>query len=185
MTQRATDEDGGGQRANTEPCAQDSEASLDLAAFLPYRLSILQLAVSRCLAQIYGRRFALSRHEWRALAVLAQEAPLTAVEVAERTSMDKVQVSRAVAKLIAAGRVKRETDPEDRRRAPLSPTSEGRAIYRRIVPLVKARERDLTSALTPAEARALDGILDKLHDRALELLHNEPPGPGSGTASAD
>ncbi len=107
--------------------------------------------------------------------MLAQESPLTAVEVAERTSMDKVQVSRAVAKLIAAGRISRETDPEDRRRAPLSPTPEGRAVYRRIVPLVKARERDLTSALTPAEARALDGILDKLHRRALDLLGEAAP----------
>jgi DNA-binding MarR family transcriptional regulator len=113
--------------------------------------------------------------------VLAQESPLTSAEVAARTSMDKVQVSRAIAKLIATGRVARGTDPRDRRRGPLTPTPEGRAVYRRIVPLVKARERDLTSALTPAEARALDRIIDKLHRRALELQREGTPGRGPST----
>lgn len=89
--------------------------------------------------------------------------------------MDKVQVSRAVAKLIAAGRVRRTSDPKDRRRGYLRPTPAGRALYRRIVPLVKARERQLTSVLTPAEARALDRILDKLHRRARDLQHEPAP----------
>lgn len=154
------------------PPAADADQRLDLRSFLPYRLSILQLAVSRSLARIYATQFNLSRYEWRALAVLAQEAPLTAVALAERTSMDKVQVSRAVARLIAAGRVARETDPKDRRRAPLRLTPAGRALYRRIVPLAKARERQLTSALTPAEQRALDRIIEKLHRRAEDLQHD-------------
>lgn len=179
-------EDGGRARDARPPAAVAAarESGLDLASFLPYRLSILQLAVSRSLARIYGKRFALSRHEWRALAVLARESPLTAVEIAERTSMDKVQVSRAIAKLIAAGRVTRGSDPNDRRRAPLRPTSEGRAVYRGIVPLVKARERELTSALTPSEARALDRIIDKLHRRALDLQHEVPPTRGSRIGAA-
>ena len=83
--------------------------------------------------------------------------------------------NRAIAKLIAAGRVTRGSDPNDRRRAPLRPTAEGRAVYRGIVPLVKARERELTSALTPSEARALDRIIDKLHRRALDLRHDVSP----------
>ena len=149
--------------------AIDAEAKLDLAGFLPYRLSILQLAVSRSLARIYGDRFDLSRHEWRVLAVLGQEAPLTAMEVGQRTSLDKVQVSRAIAKLVAAGRVARETDPADRRRAPLRPTAEGRAVYRQIVPLVKARERALKEALSTGELAALEGIIDKLRERARSL----------------
>jgi len=155
----------------------DAAATLDLDRFLPYRLSVLQLAVSRSLARIYGARFDLSRHEWRVLAVLAREAPVTATGIAARTNMDKVQVSRAVAGLIAAGRIRRMTDPRDRRRGYLRPTPAGRALYRRIVPLVKAREEQLTSALTPAEVRALDRILDKLHRRAQDLQHDPAPNP--------
>lgn len=162
MTHKSSEPPGG-------PRASVAGPHLELDRFLPYRLSVLQLAVSRSLAQIYAERFDLTRYEWRVLAVLAREAPLTAAEVAERTSMDKVQVSRAVARLIAAGRLARETDPMDRRRAPLRPTPAGRALYRQIVPLAKARERQLTSALTPTETRVLDRILDKLHRRAQDL----------------
>lgn len=158
---RPADSDGRATRA--------AEPRLELESFLPYRLSILQLAVSRSLARIYATRFNLGRYEWRVLAVLAQEAPLTAVEIAERTSMDKVQVSRAVAKLIAGRRIARETDPTDRRRAPLRPTAKGLALYRQIVPLAKAHERKLIGALTKAEVRTLNRIIDKLRRRARDL----------------
>jgi DNA-binding MarR family transcriptional regulator len=177
VTDRLAERAGGRRAEAGEAPGAGAAPDLDLDRFLPYRLSVLQLAVSRALARIYARRFDLSRHEWRALAVLAREAPLTAGEVAARTSMDKVQVSRAIAKLIASGRVCRATDPADRRRAPLRPTAKGRALYRRIVPLVKAREAELTSVLTPAEARALDRIVAKLQRRARDLLDAPDPGP--------
>lgn len=164
------DQQGDGATTGDGAAAGDGAAEgLDLDRFLPYRLSVLQLAVSRALAEIYGARFDLSRHEWRVLAVLGAEAPLTAGEVAARTSMDKVQVSRAVAKLLAAGRAARRPDRRDRRRAPLELTGKGREIYRRIVPLAKARERELLRVLTPGEARALDGIIDRLQRRAVQL----------------
>ncbi len=159
-----------GAEGNEEPADRGAQPALDLDRFLPYRLSVLQLAVSRALAEIYGARFDLSRHEWRVLAVLGAEAPLTAGEVAARTSMDKVQVSRAVAKLQAAGQLARHPDRRDRRRAPLALTRKGRETYRRIVPLVRARERELLGVLTPEEARTLDVIMDRLHRRAVELM---------------
>ena len=143
---------------------------LDLDRFLPYRLSVAQLAVSRCLAGIYDRRFGLSRQEWRVLAVLGQDAPLTAGGVCARTSMDKVQVSRAVAGLVAAGLLERRPDRRDRRRGLLRLAPRGRAVYRAIVPLVLARERELLAALTEREVRAFDRLLDKLRARAEALL---------------
>src|SRR3546814_20096173 len=42
---------------------------------------------------------------WRVMAVLARFEGLSAREVAERTAMDKGAVSRALARLVAAGRV--------------------------------------------------------------------------------
>ena len=143
---------------------------LDLDRFLPYRISVLQLAVSRCLARIYGKRFNLTRHEWRAVAVLGQEQPLTANGLCARTNMDKVQVSRAVAGLVAAKLVARRPDARDRRRGLLNLTPEGRAIYREIVPLVLARERELLAALSAAEVRDFERVLGKLQARAAELL---------------
>src|SRR5512135_1360836 len=89
---------------------------LILEEFLPYRLSVLMLRISNAIARSYERRFRLTVPEWRGMAVLGRFGPLSANGVAEKTQMDKVRVSRAVARLVSAGRVSRRVDPGDRRR---------------------------------------------------------------------
>src|SRR5215470_18469539 len=108
--------------------------ALVLEQFLPYRLSVLMLRISNAIARSYERRFRLSVPEWRVMAVLGRFGPLSAVGVGEKTQMDKVRVSRAVSRLVAAGRVSRRTDRRDRRRSILALTASGRAIHARIVP---------------------------------------------------
>ena len=73
---------------------------LILEDFLPYRLAILSHTVSTTIAQVYDKRFGLSIPEWRVIAILGRFPGLSAVEVADRTLMDKVAVSRAVSKLL-------------------------------------------------------------------------------------
>jgi DNA-binding MarR family transcriptional regulator len=92
-----------------EPAALD-ERRLDLAAFLPYRLSVLTNRVSSAIARTYSERFDLSIPEWRVMAVLGGVDGLSARDVAERTAMDKVQVSRAIARLADKKRVQRVAD---------------------------------------------------------------------------
>ena len=75
-------------------------AELDLEHFLPYRLSVLSNRVSDAIARVYSERFALGVTEWRVMAVLGRYPDLSASEVAQRTAMDKVAVSRAVARLL-------------------------------------------------------------------------------------
>jgi len=91
---------------------------LDLDTFVPYRLSVLSNTVSQAIAREYEARFGLSVTEWRVLAVLGRYPGLSAVEVAERTAMDKVAVSRAVARLLGDGRIRRNMHSGDRRRMP-------------------------------------------------------------------
>src|SRR6185503_20763981 len=98
---------------------------LILERFLPYRLSILSNRVSRAIAARYAKAFHLTIPEWRIIAVLGRRPGLTAKEVAEATEMDKVAVSRAVAKLVAAKRVSARADRDDARRQILSLTSLG------------------------------------------------------------
>ena len=78
---------------------------LHLEDFLPYRLSVLTNRVSSAIARHYSERFDLTVPEWRVMAVLGGAPDLSAREVAQKTAMDKVQVSRAVAGLIASRRV--------------------------------------------------------------------------------
>ncbi len=110
-----------------------------LERFVPYRLSVLSNAISRSIARLYHQRFGLAIPEWRVMAVLGRFGPLPANGVCRRTEMDKVRVSRAVARLQARGLVERRTDAADRRRSVLRLAPQGRDIHDRIVPLARAR----------------------------------------------
>jgi len=80
--------------------AGPQHAVLELERFLPYRLSVLSNRVSQTIADAYVERFGLAVTEWRVIAVLGRFPGLSANGVAERTAMDKVAVSRAVARLL-------------------------------------------------------------------------------------
>nr|WP_240734058.1 MarR family transcriptional regulator [Dyella soli] len=140
-------------------------APLELEHFLPYRLSILSNTVSQAIADDYQRRFDLSMTEWRVMAVLARFDGLSAREVAERTAMDKVAVSRALARLVESGRVSRSTHDGDKRRSVLGLSEAGWAIHDEVAPMARAHERELLAKLDEDERAWLMRILDKLQER--------------------
>ena len=147
---------------------------VNLARFMPYRLSVVTDAVSRSLAAVYADRFDLTRDEWRVLAQLADGAPMKSTELGLRTSLPKMQVSRALARLEADGLVRRETDRADRRNHVVNLTREGRALYARVEPLVLEREAYLMAALSAEERMALERALEKVETRAKALREAAP-----------
>ena len=140
----------------------EAPARLELDRFLPYRLSVLTNRVSDAIAREYSERFDLTIPEWRVMAVLGNAPGLSASEVAAKTAMDKVQVSRAVASLAEARRVTRRADPEDGRITRLALSANGKAIYDEIVPLALELEARLMATLTADERASLDRIMAKL-----------------------
>ena len=145
------------------------ESALQLDRFIPYRLSVLTNTVSLVIAGAYEREFGLSIPQWRVMAVLARYPDLSAIEVAERTAMDKVAVSRAVQSLIDAKRVLRAFDKGDRRRSILRLSAAGQAVYARVAPLALHYEEELLSALNPADQRTLDRLLARLMEQAKSM----------------
>jgi DNA-binding MarR family transcriptional regulator len=146
--------------------ATAEHAPLQLEHFLPYRLSILSNTISQAIADDYQRRYDISVTEWRVMAVLARFDGLSAREVAERTAMDKVAVSRALARLVEAGRVSRVTHDDDKRRSVLSLTEAGWDMHDEVAPMARAREREVLAKLDAEEREWLTRILDKLQPSA-------------------
>lgn len=142
---------------------------LHLDRFVPYRLAVLTNIVSMSIANAYEQEFGLSIPEWRVLAVLARYPNLSAIEVSERAAMDKVAVSRAVRRLVAARRLVRTHDKGDRRRSVLRLSPEGKAIYTRVAPLALRYERRLLDALSAQDRRTLQRLLGQLIERARKL----------------
>ena len=158
--------------AKRQPAPATAEhAPLQLEHFLPYRLSILSNTISQAIADDYQRRFDISVTEWRVMAVLARFDGLSAREVAERTAMDKVAVSRALARLVEAGRVSRSIHKNDKRRSVLGLTEAGWAMHDEVAPMARAREREVLARLSDEERTWLMLILDR-------LMENGPTGKG-------
>jgi DNA-binding MarR family transcriptional regulator len=65
--------------------------------------------------------------------------------------MDKVAVSRAVARLLERGFIKRETHGDDRRRSVLALSAAGFEVYETIAPMVIEITRKLMSVLSEEE----------------------------------
>lgn len=137
---------------------------LELENFLPYRLSVLANQVSQGIARTYEARHGLSVTEWRVIAILGRYPGLAASEVAARAAMDKVAVSRAVARLQDAGHIERRDNPSDRRAKHLRLSATGREVYDAIVPAALAYERELLSHLDDDERRVFEDCLARLID---------------------
>tara|TARA_B110000444_G_scaffold113439_1_gene106991 strand:- start:99 stop:548 length:450 start_codon:yes stop_codon:yes gene_type:complete len=139
---------------------------LRLENFLPYRLAVLSNTVSTTVARAYDKRFNVSIPEWRVIAVLGRFPGLSAVEVAGRTLMDKVAVSRAVTKLIKNGRIDRDFADADKRRSILNLSEDGKQLHDEIAQLALEFERDLLQGFSTEEMENLNGIMERLLARA-------------------
>lgn len=138
-----------------------------------HRLHDLLVELLRCAGQLHPdqpargdlvpltQTFAL--HELDAGGAMSQQ------ELAERLALEKSTVSRLVAEMEAAGLLRRERDPDNRRYFRLRITARGRAAharmadafhgrYRRLIAMMTPRERDALSVGLPALIRALQQI---------------------------
>ncbi|MDX1499855.1 MAG: MarR family transcriptional regulator [Woeseiaceae bacterium] len=149
------------------------DEELILEDFLPYRLSVLSHTISTTIAKAYEKRFGVSIPEWRVIAILGRFPGLSAVEVAERTMMDKVAVSRAVTKLIKNGRIHREFADADRRRSILNLSEEGRQVHNEIAPLALAFERELLEGIDAGNYAVFNEVVERLLAKSQQL--GKPP----------
>lgn len=159
-----------------------SESMLLLEAFLPYRLAVLAHTTSRALSRVYTREFGLSIPEWRILANLGRFGPLNAGELAERSSMDKPKVTRALQRLEVRGLAERSIVSSDRRQVRLMLTRRGRLVFRQIAALALEWEREFLAPLGASDRKALDRVLTKLTSRAEDMRARASLSPRIGRA---
>ncbi len=150
-----------------EAAAPDTALRLD--DYLPYRLSVAANAVSDLIASAYQSRFGLSIPQWRLMAVLGEDGPMTPLALCARTVMDKVTVSRAAAALHERRLVEREPNATDGRSHRVGLTTSGGALYAEIAPLALAYEARLLEAFTPFERQTVQSLLGRLQAAAVAL----------------
>ncbi|MBX2804702.1 MAG: MarR family winged helix-turn-helix transcriptional regulator [Hyphomicrobiales bacterium] len=146
--------------------AVDFQDMFELKSFFPYLVRIYYRAVSESVGAVYSNLYGLSAYEWRTMAVLGPYAALSATEIVEKSSIDKVNVSRAIAKLRERGFLKRDIDGDDRRRSVLRLTESGRTAFYALIPRVREVEAHLLQGMTPKERETLIRLMEKVRNNA-------------------
>lgn len=135
---------------------------MQIESFLPYRLAVTAEAFSRQLVAVYQRKYGLSREEWRLLFLLDDAGVIDSLTLSQRTSLDKVQVSRAASRLEEKGLLTREVLGADRRLRSYAITPAGREIFRAAFAEVEVRANLILGKLSVTERRGLFDAIEAL-----------------------
>ncbi len=130
---------------------------------------------------VYRKLFNVTLMEWRIILHLYAEPNSNAAKIASTIGFDKATVSRTVDALHRRGLIDEKLDPLDGRSSHLDLTREGRDLYRRILPVAMAQERDLLGDLTRDEAETLVNLMNRVV-HALRRNSSGPSGSHSPTA---
>lgn len=134
----------------------------ELTDFTPYLLNAAAEAQSLRFSRVYRDRYGMLRTEWRVLFHLGRYGEMSAREIAERASIHKTKISRAVAALEAKRFLDRKPSDADRRVERLSLRSPGRTAFEDLSRAAADHERAL-------EARIGKGKLAALRDQLREM----------------
>lgn len=139
---------------------------LDAPTITPgYRLSWLANFFSGPIYRDLEAEPGITRPEFIVIFCLAHAPGVSAAAICRATGRPKNSVSRAIARLLAAGRVRRRADAADRRAGLLELTDEGRALYDALIPRFRERERAMLAPLSAEEQAEFDRLLGKLVHR--------------------
>ena len=120
--------------------------------------------VTRICESDYG----ITREEWQLMALLAALGPLSPSDMAARTAIDRSQVSKTLAGLVAKRLVVRQRVAGDARRVHLKISAKGLALYQTLFPHVTRVHHSLLDGFNQSERQRLAQDLFRIKHNALQ-----------------
>jgi len=159
---------------------KEKRALFELEQLLTFRLSSIYSLISAGTSQELGQ-YGLVLREWRVMAMLAGQQPISASELVARSPLDKASASRAVASLVERGLVSATPSPVDARMKILELTDAGWELYGKVAPWSLRRQKALMGVLTSTERNLLISMLNRIEKEAARHVRGgrSPGGPGS------
>ena len=148
---------------------------LDLPNFLPYRITVVAALIRRELANIYRDDPGLNEPEWKVFTALAHYGPLPSGHVGSYVTLDRVAVSRALARLMKLGLVTRKKSRDDLRMFDVGLTPNASRVYDCMAREALGVEARILERLNADQIRTLLVLLEKVEDgfRKPDDLHRE------------
>lgn len=141
-----------------------------LESRLSYRCSMISMRIARFLAPMWEERYGLTVDSWRILAIIGRYGPVSAKDLAARSSNDAYHISRAIERLARKKLIRRDVDRKDRRRARLELTAAGREAHEVIVRALSRVENQLLAGLSSTDKEVLARALGMVDERAFALM---------------
>ena len=133
-----------------------------LEQLLTYRMHVLNKLAERGISERYQEKLGVTLPEARVIASVGSFGPFSIMELARHANLDKSQASRAAEALIQQGLVQRQQSADDGRVVLVSLTAEGRALFRKVMPIARKWNGDLFDCLNEQEKAAFGEALDKI-----------------------
>lgn len=149
---------------------ENNVSQIHLSRFTPALITWAAHKLATNNSAVYRKLFNVTLMEWRVMLHLYSEPHSNAAKMAIAIGFDKATISRTVDNLHKRGLVDEDIDPSDGRSSKLELTDEGRSLYRKIVPVAIAQERQLLGDLSAEEAETLVNLLS----RVVNALRNRP-----------
>jgi DNA-binding MarR family transcriptional regulator len=157
----------------TSPVADNDEELAPITAMMSSRLMVLANLLKRGAILRYKRLAGLSSVEFGLVASMGRRPPMSVISLAEAVGMDKGQISRALAELVARKLVAKAVNPQDNREVLVCLTRTGLAAHDTIVAGAQERNRRLLEQLSVGELAALLAQIDRLTETAVAMLAAE------------
>lgn len=142
----------------------------DLPAALPpaldrtltWRLHKLHKLSDRDSQAAYLADVGLQLGEARCLGAVGSFGPLSIVDLARQSNLDKGQASRAAQGLVDKGLVRKQTSPSDGRGVVLTLTRRGGQAWRKLMQVIARRNEEIFGCLDAAEQEQLGRLFDRV-----------------------
>jgi DNA-binding MarR family transcriptional regulator len=151
------------------PQEKQMSRSESLDEVLTYRISMLELLLSRSVGTVYADQFGLNTDQWRVLAAVAVWGPIEAVQVSRRATVDKAAVSRAVRALIGKDLLVRSLHDRDARKMTLELTPAGRRTFKAVVRHIGVIQQRLFKGYERQKVHEFFSMLLALEGRLREM----------------
>ena len=105
--------------------------------------------------------------QFRYILLLSRNEGINQEQLSQLLELDKTTTARAVAKLLALGIIKRETDPADNRSYLIHLTAKGCELVPVIRKILEESTERMVSGFTPYDRERFISYLDRIHGNLL------------------
>lgn len=157
-------------RSQAFELTKENDNPLDLTNHLPFRIAVVSNLLALNRDWKIRNLCELDPREMRVLLNIGSYMPIKSADIAYQSRLDSYTVSRAVKKLLALDLIKTQADSHKKNVKNLLLNNKGKAIYHQVVSAMDARSKQLESVLSEDELRLLYSMLEKVENKAEQLL---------------